>query len=161
MSLKTASADFGKGLLAGFAGTLAITASQTVEAKIRNRPPSSSPADAAGKVLGVAPTGDAEKQRFSTIVHFGYGTAWGGVRGLLAAGGLRGRQADLVHFALVSGSAMLMLPGLKVAPRSKSGARRRSAPTPCTTWSTPSRPARPTTRSRARNPRKSHDDSAR
>jgi len=116
MSLKTASADFGKGLLAGFAGTLAITASQTVEAKIRNRPPSSSPADAAGKVLGVAPTGDAEKQRFSTIVHFGYGTAWGGVRGLLAAGGLRGRQADLVHFALVSGSAMLMLPGLKVAP---------------------------------------------
>ncbi len=116
MSLKTTSADFGKGLLAGFAGTLAITASQTAEAKIRNRPPSSSPADAAGEVLGVAPTGDAEKQRFSTIVHFGYGTAWGGVRGLLAAAGLRGRQADLVHFVLVSGTAMLMLPGLKVSP---------------------------------------------
>ncbi len=114
MTIKTLADDFGTGLFAGFAGTLAITASQTVEMKLRDRPPSSSPADAAGKVLGVAPTGEGEKQRFSQIVHFGYGTAWGGVRGLLAALGLP-PAATAVHFALVSGSAMVMLPGLKVA----------------------------------------------
>ena len=116
MTIKTLADDFGKGLFAGFAGTLAITASQTVEMKLRDRPPSSSPADAAGKVLGVAPIGEDEKQRFSQIVHFGYGTAWGGVRGLLAALGLPPAAATAVHFALVSGSAMVMLPGLKVAP---------------------------------------------
>ncbi len=116
MTIKTLAADFGKGLFAGFAGTLAITASQTVEMKLRHRPPSSSPADAAGKVLGVAPTGEAEKQRFSRIVHFGYDTAWGGLRGVLDALGLSPTAATAVHFAAVSGAAMLMLPGLKVAP---------------------------------------------
>ncbi len=116
MTLKTLAADFGKGLFAGFAGTLAITASQTIEAKIRNRPPSSSPADAAGKVLGVAPTGEDEKQRFSQIVHFGYGTAWGGVRGLLAALGLPPALATGVHFAAIFGAGLIMLPALKVAP---------------------------------------------
>lgn len=116
MTIKTLAADFGKGLFAGFAGTLAITASQTIEMKLRGREPSSSPADAAGKVLGVAPTGEAEKQRFSQIVHFGYGTAWGGVRGILGALGLSPTAATAVHFFAVSGAAMLMLPGLKVAP---------------------------------------------
>ena len=116
MTLKTVAADFGKGLFAGLAGTLAITASQMIEMKIRGREPSSSPADAAGKVLGVAPTGEEEKQRFSQIVHFGYGTAWGGVRGLLAAMGLPAPAATAIHFAAVSGAAMIMLPALKVAP---------------------------------------------
>lgn len=116
MSLGTVACDIGKGLFAGLVGTLAITASQTVEMQIRHRPPSTSPADAAGKVLGVAPTGDAEKKRFSQIVHFGYGTAWGGVRGLLAAAGLKGFPALLAHFAAVYGTALVMLPALKVAP---------------------------------------------
>jgi len=149
MTIKTLADDFGKGLFAGFAGTLAITASQTVEMKLRDRPPSSSPADAAGKVLGVAPTGEDEKQRFSQIVHFGYGTAWGGVRGLLAALGLPSAAATAVHFALVSGSAMVMLPGLKVAPPVKERSRSRA----CTTLSMLSPRARPTRRSAPRKNR--------
>ena len=113
---KTLAAGFGKGLLAGLIGTVAITVSQMIEAKIRQRPPSSSPADAAGKVLGVAPTGDAEKKRFSTIVHFGYGTAWGGLRGILAAMGLSNTQATSVHYAAITTASMLVPPGLKVSP---------------------------------------------
>ena len=38
----------GKGLMAGAAGTLAITLSQMIEMKITKRKPSTAPADAAG-----------------------------------------------------------------------------------------------------------------
>ena len=45
--------------------------------KIRGRKPGGSPAEAAGKVLGVQPTGNEEKKRCRQIVHFGYGTPGG------------------------------------------------------------------------------------
>ena len=113
----TALADgIGKGLFAGFAGTLAITASQTVEMKIRGRAPSDSPAEAAGIVLGVQPRGEEEKKRFSQIVHFGYGTAWGAIRGVLRAAGVPPLATTALHFVAITGTAMLMLPALKVAP---------------------------------------------
>ena len=116
MRIRTVASDIGKGLFAGFAGTLAISASQAADMALRDRPASSAPADAAGKVLGVQPTGDAERQRFSQIVHFGYGTGWGAVRGLIGAMGLTGTPAMLAHFAAVYGTALVMLPALKVAP---------------------------------------------
>jgi hypothetical protein len=64
----------------------------------------------------VKPVGEPEKQRFATLVHWGYGTMWGGVRGLLDAVGLRGLAADSAHFGAVSATAMTLLPALKVAP---------------------------------------------
>ncbi|HSH78506.1 MAG TPA: hypothetical protein VLA19_08245 [Herpetosiphonaceae bacterium] len=106
----------GRGLFAGVVGTAAMTVSSTVEMKLRGRKVSTAPADAAGKVLGVQPTGEAEKQRFSTIVHWGYGTGWGAARGLIGAAGLDGVMAAATHFATVWGTALVMLPGLKVAP---------------------------------------------
>jgi hypothetical protein len=109
-------AALGRGLIAGLAGTVAITISQMVEMKLRHRPPSAAPADAAGKVLGVKPTGEAEKQRFSNLVHFAYGTAWGVFRGLLDLAGIRGAEATAIHAAAVQSTAMVMLPALKVAP---------------------------------------------
>ena len=79
----------GKGLVAGFAGTAAMTVSSTLEAKLRGRPGSSAPADAAAKVLGIQGFAtDAAKERFSNLVHWGYGTGWGAARGLLRAAGL-------------------------------------------------------------------------
>lgn len=116
MKMTALADDIGKGLFAGFAGTLAITTSQTIEMKIRGRAPSDSPAEAAGKVLGVQPSGEEEKKRFSQIVHFGYGTAWGAVRGILAAAGVPPPLATALHFAAIFGTAMVMLPALKVAP---------------------------------------------
>jgi hypothetical protein len=41
-----------------------MTVSSTLEMKLRGREASSAPADAAAKVLGVEPRGDAEKARF-------------------------------------------------------------------------------------------------
>lgn len=109
-------AALGKGLAAGLVGTAAMTVSSTIEMKVRKRQASTAPADAAIKVLGIEPKGDAEKARFSTLVHWVYGTSWGAFRGLLGGFGLDGPGAAAAHFAAVWGSGLVMLPALKVAP---------------------------------------------
>jgi len=93
-----------------------MTLSSSLEAKLRERGSSSAPADAAGKVLGVQPRDPAGQARFANVVHWGYGTSWGSVRGLLAAAGINGATATGLHFAAVWGSSQVMLPSLDVAP---------------------------------------------
>lgn len=105
-----AAASAGVGAAAGLLGTVAMTLSSTAEMKLSGREASSTPADAAGAVLGVKPVDDAGAQRFGTFAHWGYGTAWGAVRGLLDAVGVRGPAAAVVHFALVWGSEQVVLP---------------------------------------------------
>lgn len=117
MLLRTIAEAIGKGLVAGLAGTAAMTLSSTIEMKLRGRPSSDAPAEAAAKVLGVEPAGEQGKEQFANIVHWGYGTAWGAVRGLLAEAGLRGAAGCAAHFGLVWGTALTMLPALGVAPR--------------------------------------------
>jgi hypothetical protein len=107
---------FTRGLLAGAAGTAAMTLSSSLEAKLRDRGSSSAPADAAGKVLGIKPVSDEGEARFSNVVHWSYGTGWGLARGALALAGLRGGSAAAVHFGVVWGWSLVMLPALDVAP---------------------------------------------
>ncbi len=116
MRLGDVAAAFGKGVFAGLAGTAVMTLSSTIEMKVRGRPPSSTPALAAAKVLGVEPVDEEAKARFSNLVHWGYGTAWGGARGLLAAAGLSGPAATTAHLGAVWGSEQVMLPALGVTP---------------------------------------------
>ena len=116
MKLGDVAAAVGKGLFAGVAGTVAMTASSTIEMKLRGRPASSAPATAAAKVLGVEPKGQSEEARFAIIVHWGYGTSWGAVRGLIGAAGLRGLRANAAHLGAVWGTEQAMLPALGVAP---------------------------------------------
>jgi len=109
--------SIGHGLLAGLFGTAAMTVSSTLEAKARDRAGSTAPADAARTVLGIETfSGDAAEQRFSQLVHWGYGTGWGVARGLLRTLGLSPRAASVGHFALVYGSEQVLLPSLDVAP---------------------------------------------
>ena len=113
--------DIGRGLLAGFMGTVAITAAQTIEMKITKRGASDSPVQAAGKVIGFEPKGEGgdevkNKERLNNMVHFSYGTMWGEVRALISSLGFKGWKATGLHFAAVWGTAMMMLPALKVAP---------------------------------------------
>ena len=108
-------ASIGKGLAAGVAGTAAMTVSSTVEAKLRGREPSTTPARAASKVLGVAPVDEHGERRFNNLVHWGYGTAWGSVRGVLGAVGLAGLPATLAHLAAVWGAEQVVLPAAGAA----------------------------------------------
>lgn len=117
MKLDTLSTSLGKGLIAGFVGTVAMTASSTIEAKVRGREPSSAPAEAAAKVLGIKVfTDDGAKERFSTLVHWAYGTGWGAARGLMGAAGLSSKVTTPAHFLSIWGGAAVMLPTLDVAP---------------------------------------------
>ena len=115
MKLGNVAAAFGKGIFAGVAGTAAMTISSTVEMKLRGRAASSAPAQAA-RVLGVEPVDEEAEARFSNLVHWAYGTAWGGARGLLAAAGLSGPAATAAHLGAVWGSEQVMLPALGVTP---------------------------------------------
>lgn len=138
LSLSKVASTLGKGLAAGLAGTLAITVSQMIEMKLTNRGMSDAPAKVGGDVLGVEPKGEAElekrkadhssngvhevedkvafnKDKFSQLMHFGYGTGWGEARGIMDLIGIRGLLASLLHFGAVWGTALVMLPAKNAA----------------------------------------------
>ena len=115
--MSTLADHIGRGLVAGFAGTAAMTLSSTLEAKLRGRPASSAPARATAKLLGIkAFEDDRAAARFNDLSHWGYGTGWGVVRGLLGAFGLSPRAATVAHGAAVYGAAQVTLPALEIAP---------------------------------------------
>jgi hypothetical protein len=94
-----------------------MTISSTLEAKWRGRAPSSAPAKATAKVLGIAEfEDDIAEARFNDLSHWGYGTSWGALRGLLGATGMPARTATVLHGAAIYGSAQVTLPALEIAP---------------------------------------------
>jgi hypothetical protein len=116
-TIERMASSIGKGLVAGFAGTAAMTVSSTLEARLRHRPASSAPARATAKMLGIKEfDGDLAQARFNDLSHWGYGTGWGVVRGLLAAAGLSPRAATAAHGAAIYGAAQVTLPALEIAP---------------------------------------------
>jgi hypothetical protein len=113
---KTATA-IGDGIVAGFLGTAAMTVSSTIEARLRHRAASSAPARATAKALGIREfDSDLAKARFNDLSHWGYGTGWGIVRGVVGAAGVSPGKATAAHGAVVWGSAAATLPALEVAP---------------------------------------------
>jgi hypothetical protein len=113
---KTASV-VGDGLVAGFLGTAAMTLSSTIEARLRHRKASTAPARATAKALGIEHfDSDLAQARFNDLSHWGYGTGWGVVRGMLGATGMPPAKATAAHGAAVWGSAAVTLPALDVAP---------------------------------------------
>jgi hypothetical protein len=107
----------GKGIVAGFAGTAAMTASSTLEAKLRGRAPSSAAARTTAKMLGIKEfEDDVAEARFNDLSHWGCGTGWGIVRGLLGATGMPARTATALHGGAIYGAAQLTLPALEIAP---------------------------------------------
>jgi hypothetical protein len=115
--LDTLAGSIGKGLLAGFTGTAAMTVSSSLEAKLRHRAPSSAPARATAKILGIKEfENDIAQARFNDLSHWGYGTSWGVLRGLLAATGMSPKAATVAHGAAIYGAAQVTLPALEIAP---------------------------------------------
>lgn len=106
----------GKGLLAGLAGTAAITLSQMIEMKITKREPSEAPVKVASQVTGAAPADESQKEKLSNEIHYAYGISWGVVRGLLGLAGLKGLPATLVHFGAIWATELIMLPKYDAAP---------------------------------------------
>lgn len=108
--------SIGKGLIAGLAGTAAMTLCQMVEMKISKRAPSQTPAKAVGKVLHLQTTDQGNQKQFVNQIHWTYGTLWGLARAALDMACLKGWQATLLHYQTVWGTSLLMLPTIKVVP---------------------------------------------
>lgn len=108
-------AAIGKGLIAGLAGTVAITISQMIEMGITKRKASNAPAKAVEKALHIKATA-GNKEEFSNEVHWVYGTSWGIMRGLLSIAGITGFAATSLHLASIWGTAATIQPKLDIAP---------------------------------------------
>lgn len=106
----------GKSVIAGLAGTAAISISQMIEMKITGRKGSDSPAKAVNKVLHIKPTNKDYKGLFIQEVHWTYGTAWGLARGAMGLAGITGLPATAIHYGAIWGTEMTMLPAIDVAP---------------------------------------------
>jgi hypothetical protein len=90
-----------------------------VEARLRGRPLSTAPARATAKVLGIREfDSDLAQARWNDLSHWGYGTGWGVLRGLLGATPMSPRAATLAHGAAIYGAAQVTLPALEIAPPS-------------------------------------------
>jgi hypothetical protein len=59
---------------------------------------------------------DIARARFNDLSHWGYGTGWGVLRGLLAATGMSPLAATAAHGAAIYGAAQVTLPALDIAP---------------------------------------------
>ena len=116
MALEGVARVVGRGLVAGAIGTAAITAAQAIAAKATNGGESHAPAEAAEKVVGIHADGPEERKRLNVGVHWAYGTLLGLPRSLMSALGMGGPSATMLHFGLVWGGAMAMLPSLDLAP---------------------------------------------
>ena len=103
MALENVTAAIGRGLIAGFCGTAAMTLSQQIEMKLSGREPSTGPGDMVASLLGVEPKGQREKETFSNLVHWTWGTLWGLPRGLISLRGAKGGKATLMHAFIILG----------------------------------------------------------
>ena len=104
-----------KGLLAGLAGTIALTISESLEMKVTKRPPSDVPGQVGSKVAGIQPKSEQEMKRLSGWVHWIHGISLGLVYGLLSLLGLNTLANIVLFFALVWGGDVLLYKALGIA----------------------------------------------
>lgn len=106
----------GRGLIAGLAGTVAITLSQWIEMKINKKEPNFAPADAACKALGIEASQSDQRKKLSNEVHWVYGTLWGVAGGLLSIAGIPKLPAAAIHFGAIFYTALTIQPDFEVSP---------------------------------------------
>ena len=91
-----------RGIVAGFSGTVVMTAFQKfVEMPLTKRGDSYAPANFAEKVAPVQTGSHAGRRRLNWAVHFALGAMWGAAYGVAAARGLRGQKAVNAVFGVV------------------------------------------------------------
>jgi hypothetical protein len=109
-----------RGLLAGAAGTAAMTAAQTAWLKTRGEEPSTTPAEVGRRIVEGVLQRDVPEQRMgalNNVMHWLYGTSWGVLFGLARAGRGAAPLSDGARFAgVVWGASLVQLPAMGLAP---------------------------------------------
>ncbi len=103
------------GLVAGLAGTVALTISEKIEQSITHREDSSVPAQVGAKVARPSLRSGEDVERLGWVVHWAHGISMGLVRGLLGLTGLTAFAASVLHYALVWGGDVLLYKSLGLA----------------------------------------------
>lgn len=115
--IKNVGGNIAAGLIAGAIGTAAMTAAQRAEMKMTGRSGSTTPAKGVEEVLDVEPEDKQAEKTLSQETHWAYGTALGGLCGLVASALDDSEPATgATFFALAWGGGMVMLPSLGIAP---------------------------------------------
>lgn len=106
--------EIARGLLAGLAGTVAMSLSQQIEMKLNGRKPSATPAEALCLLLGFETRTDAEEQRLAEEAHWAYGTMWGLGHSIIRPLPEPGRT--LLYLAAVWSAGATLLTVTRLAP---------------------------------------------
>lgn len=88
----------GKGMIAGVAGTAAMTASEKIEQAITGRPSSYIPGHTVERLLVLPTKSDEDRKWMNWAAHWGLGVLGAPWRGIMAEGGMRGPMASLLFF---------------------------------------------------------------
>ncbi|MDP9430787.1 MAG: hypothetical protein M3Q47_18870 [Actinomycetota bacterium] len=106
-------ADVGRGVLAGVAGSVVMTAFQKlVEMPISEREDSYGPAQLAQKLLPLTPSSDAGMKRLNYATHTALGAMWGAAYGVAAHRGLRGLRGTAATFGAIYTQDLVMITAL-------------------------------------------------
>lgn len=103
-----------RGLLAGLAGTAAMSLSQRIEMKLNGRKPSATPAEALCLLLGFETRTEAQEQRLAEEAHWAYGTMWG--LGHSVTRPIPEPARTLVYLAGIWGAGVALLSAARLAP---------------------------------------------
>ena len=116
MSATTPLAALARGVIAGAAGTVALTMSERLEMSLTGREPSTVPGQVGAHLLpGKDPDSPDDVAQLNTATHWVHGISMGAVRGLLDVAGLHGPAASAAHFALVWGGDAALYRALGIA----------------------------------------------
>jgi hypothetical protein len=109
-----------KGLIAGAAGTAAMTAAQTAAIKARGREGSTVPAEVGKRIIRGVLQRDVPEDKtplLNNVMHWGYGTSWGAVYGLVE-GTVHAPplKSGLAFGTAVWAAGLVGLPAMRLAP---------------------------------------------
>ena len=100
----------GRSLVAGAAGTAAITLSATIEMKLRGRDASTVPQEVAAKVLGLETQSERAAKALGAAAHVASGLALGPVLPALEAAGLEEPATSSALFAVAWMPELVLVP---------------------------------------------------
>jgi hypothetical protein len=104
-----------KGLIAGAAGTTAMTASQLIEIRLTGRAASDVPGQVAQELSGVKPSDPKAQAAMSTGMHWAHGLTGGAVRGAIGRTGATGPVAAALLFGGLWGLDVSLYKALGIA----------------------------------------------
>ena len=124
MTVTGAEGTLGRGVAAGLAGTVAMTAFQKlVEMPITGRGDSYAPADLAEKLLPLPSKHGSGRNLRNYVTHFALGAGWGAARALVGRAGLSGQPAAAAVFGLMYPGDVAIVAGLGLDDPRKWSAR--------------------------------------